>query len=143
MLPVLFAKKHLPQNDPFNLNVGFKFSSTGGGSRFDMRTAVDTALAPAAGMAYYHRRGHLGEPPNMLNPFWHATLVPLEIDERSADVGGKAYDPTRDSQLGGKTRMRKLIEATGGYAADTDAIEAYNGLRNHIGGMSKPAVNGP
>ena len=138
VLPVMFTQKHLPQNDPFNLNVGFKFTP-GSGARFNMRKPPETTLAPAAAIAYYHRRGHLGEPANLLNPFWHATLVPMEIDERRAIVNGKKYDPTQASQLpqpAGSLRMQRLINASG---AGQDTLDAYNGLRNAIPGMSKPA----
>lgn len=139
VLPVMFTQRYRAQNDPFNLNVGFKFSS-GAGARFDMRKAVDTALAPAAAMAYYHRRGHLGEPPNLLNPFWHATLVPIEIDERKDTVrGGGPYDPTEDSQ-GAPTRMKTLIDAAYSGNRGRDAYDAYRGLRNHITGLSKPVA---
>ncbi len=46
---------------------------------------LEVQVAVAAGLAYYHRRGHLKEPPNMMNPFWHATLTPWDID-----VNGRA-----------------------------------------------------
>lgn len=138
VLPVMFTQKHRAADDPFNLNVGFRFSGAGAGARFDMRKAVDTALAPAAGMAYYHRRGHLGEPPNLLNPFWHATLVPMEIDERKAVVNGRAYDPTEASQATGPKRMERLIRSAYPPGQSKDALDAYRGLRTHIPGMSKP-----
>ena len=38
------------------------------------------SAAFATGMVYYHRRGHLREPANMLNPFWRAAMVPIDID---------------------------------------------------------------
>lgn len=142
VLPVVLTQKHRRTDDPFNLNVGFKFTASG--ARFDMQGAqAETAMAPATGIAYYHRRGHLGEPPNLLNPFWHATLVPPELDERKENVPGGKYDPTEASQdNGGPSRMETLIRnAYGNDARDT--LDAYRGLRNDIPGMAKPApVNG-
>ncbi|MBK7857046.1 MAG: hypothetical protein IPJ65_00220 [Archangiaceae bacterium] len=94
--------------DPWNLDIGFKFSSSGSGAEVDFLKAGDQPMvALGTGMAYYHRRCDnwqsdrglnrrppLGrpfpagcvswqEPPNLLNPFWHATLVPIDIDEDS------------------------------------------------------------
>jgi len=137
VLPVMFTQKHNPKKDPFSLDVGFRFRRSGKGAQFDMRDPVDTALAPAAAIAYYHRRGHLGEPPNLLNPFWHATLVPIEIDERKA-APGKAYDPTEESQQAAK-RMRSLIESAYPPGSDRkDVRAAYDGLKHSISGMSDP-----
>jgi hypothetical protein len=136
--PVMFTLKRDPKKDPFNLKVGFKFSSNGGGSRFNMQKS-ETMLAPAAAIAYYHRRGHLGEPPNLLNPFWHATLAPIEIDERQQTSGGKKYDPTELSQESG-LRMNDLIKAAFPDPSDQkDAAAAYKGLKDEIPGMSLPA----
>jgi hypothetical protein len=145
VIPVMLTQKHNAAGDPFNLNVGFKFRSTGAGARFDMRKSVDTALAPAAAIAYYHRRGHLGEPPNLLNPFWHATLVPVEIDERRQNTNGQLYDPTQasqSSQSAGKLRMEMLIDAADPNGGSKDARDAYNGLRKNISGMSLPPAQG-
>jgi hypothetical protein len=137
LLPVMLTQKHDPSKDPFNLTVGFRFAP-GGGQPFNMAKAVDSTLAPAAGIAYYHRRGHLGEPPNMLNPFWHATLVPVEIDERK-----DGSDPTENSQAGG-SKMISLINSAPGYSQKADALQAYNGLKNHITGLTKsPQLSDP
>ncbi|RYZ41137.1 MAG: pilus assembly protein, partial [Myxococcaceae bacterium] len=49
---------------------------------------IQTALS--TGIAYYHRGRSLGvshwsEPPNLLNPYWRATLVPVDTDESGLD----------------------------------------------------------
>lgn len=129
VLPVAVSQKYRPGDDPFNLTFGFRLTASG--TKFDMKKAVDRVIAPAAGIAYYHRRGHLGEPPNMLNPFWHATLVPLEVDERTDGT-----DPTELSQ-GGPSRMVMLLNGTTGYTEKTDALKAYAGLKDHITGLTK------
>jgi len=54
------------------------------GAAIDM--AKQTALA--TGMAYYHRGGDWKEPPNMMNPFWRATLVAPDIDQQGKMPGG-------------------------------------------------------
>ncbi len=52
------------------------------GSPGTTRDGVDLSrqLVTATGMTYYHRRGHWREPPNLLNPYWRATLVRSDID---------------------------------------------------------------
>ncbi len=66
------------QGDPWNLNFKFSFTPSSS-SEFDNRVlGVQTAIS--AGIAYYHRMNHWKEPPNLLNPYWRATLVPLDID---------------------------------------------------------------
>jgi hypothetical protein len=140
LLPVMLTQKHRRADDPFNLTVGVRF--TPGGAKFDMKgTRPEVAMAPATGIAYYHRRGHLGEPPNLLNPFWHATLVPPELDERDQLVAGGAYDPTRRSQEAG-SRMEKLIRSAFPAGGAREPLDAYRGLRDDIPGMAKPAVTG-
>jgi hypothetical protein len=48
---------------------------TAGGLDISVQTAI------ATGLAYYHRKDHWREPPNLFNPYWHATLVSSAIDE--------------------------------------------------------------
>lgn len=128
-LPVLLTQARPALSDPFNLTVGLRLDSSGPGARFDMKRAIDMSVTSAAGMAYYHRRGHLGEPPNMLNPFWRAALVPMEIDERSQ------RDPTQASQ-GATPTMRQALGAVGsGYRERADARNAYDRLSPRIDGM--------
>ncbi len=93
---------------PWELNFKFPFSATGSASEWDGRgqqlhTRVGNGLsirrqtALATGIAYYHRREHWDEFPNLLNPFWRATLAPMDVDARvagrSADVGKSLSAP--------------------------------------------------
>ena len=75
--------------DPWDLF--FNFRLTPGGQSFDDRGLflgaegggqnISKQVALATGIAYYHRSGdHWKEPPNCLNPWWRATLVPLNVD---------------------------------------------------------------
>jgi hypothetical protein len=95
--------------DVFMLNFTDKF--TPAGAEFDargIRTAGGVDLsrqtAIATGMAYYHRQDHWDEVPNLMNPFWRATLVPADVDKQGKsplDLGGGEEDPA------------KLLEAVG------------------------------
>ncbi|ATB32158.1 pilus assembly protein TadG-related protein [Melittangium boletus] len=77
-----------PNSDPWNLSFRFHLGKQGYGA-FDNNgfttgqgIPVGTQSALATGMAYYHRRGHWNEPPNLWNPFWRATLVSADIDRQ-------------------------------------------------------------
>jgi len=52
----------------------------------------------SAGIAYYHRKGHWKEPPNLLNPYWRATIVPLTVDAQGR--GGDVADTLNDVGAG-------------------------------------------
>jgi hypothetical protein len=74
--------------DPWNLGFRFRFSPERE-SGFDNRglvladgTNISKQTALSAGITYYHRKGHWKEPPNLLNPYWRATLVPLTVDDQ-------------------------------------------------------------
>ncbi|NOK32885.1 pilus assembly protein [Corallococcus exercitus] len=88
------------QQDPWNLAFRFRFEASNpnpNAGKFDNRSAtmadgtplgIQTALS--TGIAYYHRGRSLGvshwsEPPNLLNPYWRATLVPVDTDESGLD----------------------------------------------------------
>lgn len=83
------------QLDPWDYSFRFRFS--GAGSEYDNRsfqmadgTPNDVQTAMATGIAYYHRGRSLGfnhwsEPPNLLNPYWRATLVAADTDESGLD----------------------------------------------------------
>jgi len=86
--------------DPWNLSFTFAFNK-GSPAAFDNRglkladgTDISKQTALSAGIAYYHRRDHWKEPPNLLNPYWRATLVPLTVDAqgRGSDVGETLED---------------------------------------------------
>ncbi|NBD09860.1 pilus assembly protein TadG-related protein [Corallococcus silvisoli] len=83
------------QQDPWNLAFRFRFENNNpdpNAGKFDNRSAtmadgtplgIQTALS--TGIAYYHRGrslsfSHWSEPPNLLNPYWRATLVPVDTD---------------------------------------------------------------
>ncbi|MFT3709576.1 MAG: Tad domain-containing protein [Archangium sp.] len=79
---------------PWELHFSFPFSATGPAGEWDGRgqnlhTAAGNGLsikrqtAFATGIAYYHRRYHWDEFPNLLNPFWRATLAPMDVDSRA------------------------------------------------------------
>src|SRR5690606_11737350 len=84
--------------DPWELRFRFDFSRDQvAGQRIDLRderAGFRRATAIATGLTYYHRgqplgdsRDHGREPPNFLNPFWRATLVASDVDERYPDRG--------------------------------------------------------
>ncbi|GEN07734.1 Putative Flp pilus-assembly TadE/G-like [Myxococcus fulvus] len=87
--------------DPWDLSFRYRFESGGGGNVYDARsfnladgTPNSTQTALSTGIAYYHRGQSLGfhhwsEPPNLLNPYWRATLVGADVDE---DGVGDAID---------------------------------------------------
>ncbi|WP_257454410.1 Tad domain-containing protein [Archangium lipolyticum] len=74
------------RSDPWNLLFRFHFTP-GRDSTFDNHglhladgTDISVQSALATGLAYYHRRGHWNEPPNLWNPYWRATLVSSDVD---------------------------------------------------------------
>ncbi len=89
------------EQDPWNLAFRFRFKASNpnpNAGQFDNRSVtmadgvtplgIQTALS--TGIAYYHRGSSLGmshwsEPPNLLNPYWRATLVPVDTDESGID----------------------------------------------------------
>ncbi|NVJ25156.1 pilus assembly protein [Myxococcus sp. AM011] len=80
--------------DPWNIFTRFRFEPSGPGTEFNTQglrmmdgtpNSLQTALS--TGIAYYHRGRSLGinhwaEPPNLLNPYWRATLVAPDIDRK-------------------------------------------------------------
>lgn len=82
---------------PWELRFKFPFSATGPESEWDGRgrelhtrvgkgSDIFRQAAVATGIAYYHRRDHWDEFPNLLNPFWRATLAPIDVDGRARDL---------------------------------------------------------
>jgi hypothetical protein len=118
------------RTNPWELN--FKFGFTSAGSAFDNRgrvlhhnsvgadLAIGSQSALATGMAYYHRKDTWLEFPNLLNPFWRATLVPADIDK-----GGKARadDDDVDTVLNARPS-----EAWQGAAYDALVAAGFKGL---------------
>ena len=119
---------------PWDLDFSFYF--TPAGARFDNRgeelhgtnagRLIDKAVAIATGMTYYHRKGAANrqywlEHPNLLNPFWRATLVAADID-RNPLVGGANWQDVQDVRTSlykpeyawQRTAYEKLV-VTGGF----------------------------
>ncbi|MCP3136556.1 TadE/TadG family type IV pilus assembly protein [Pyxidicoccus xibeiensis] len=104
--------------DPWNFFTRFRFERGTAGTEHDTRglaladgtpNSVQTAMA--TGIAYYHRGRSLGinhwaEPPNLLNPYWRATLVAPDTDNPrlkhasdtlrgASSVAGDTFDALR------------------------------------------------
>ncbi|MCP3099043.1 pilus assembly protein TadG-related protein [Myxococcus sp. K15C18031901] len=105
--------------DPWDLSFRYRFESGGSGSTYDARsftladgTPNGTQTALSTGIAYYHRGrslslNHWNEPPNLLNPYWRATLVGADIDDDG--VG----DALRTLNLSAPVAARTLQELRG------------------------------
>lgn len=76
---------------PWELHFRFPFSATGPAAGWDARghrlesgssrgLNIQLQTAFSTGIAYYHRRGHWDEFPNLLNPFWRAALAAHDVD---------------------------------------------------------------
>lgn len=72
---------------PWELDFSFGFNASGPASTWDGRGRqlkggldISRQVAWATAIVYYHRSGHWDEFPNLLNPFWRATLAPADID---------------------------------------------------------------
>ncbi|MBX5480813.1 MAG: hypothetical protein IRZ16_03025 [Myxococcaceae bacterium] len=124
-------------DDPWNLTVGFRFTGDANGPTFDMKKTANAQplAALSTGIAYYHRRcdryqdpqrrnpkrradcRSWKEAPNLLNPFWRATLVPIDIDESTST------DATPGSRL--RNDAAGMLAATG----LNDAARTYRLLK--------------
>ncbi|HYH99807.1 pilus assembly protein [Hyalangium sp.] len=95
----------LRQSYPWTRFFQFRFTGTSASARsqFDNRgvqlgpqngnLSIARQTALSTGIAYYHRYGDWKEPPNLLNPYWRATLVPFDVDaEGKDDVRGTLSD---------------------------------------------------
>lgn len=98
---VVALERNLARNRyPWELHFEFPFSATGASSwdgrgrelhtRAGKGLSIRRQTALATGIAYYHRKEHWEEFPNLLNPFWRATLAPMDVDSavpyRSRDI---------------------------------------------------------
>ena len=81
------------QTFPWELHFSFPFSATGTPREWDARgrqlkegtgAGLDIRYQTAwsTGIIYYHRTEHWDEFPNLLNPFWRATLAPVDVDDQ-------------------------------------------------------------
>lgn len=90
---------------PWELNFSFPFAATGSAREWDGRGRqlhsgpapgldISRQVAWATGIIYYHRFEHWDEFPNLLNPFWRATLAPADVDDQGKnDVGSSLRGP--------------------------------------------------
>lgn len=87
---VLLERDTSVQPRPWELNFKLRFAAAGQWSGFDNRghqlhgnfagTDIHLAYGFATGVTYYHRKDHWVETPNLLNPYWRATLVASDFD---------------------------------------------------------------
>jgi hypothetical protein len=71
--------------DPWDVKMSFGFGGTP--ASIDLAKGADEpAVSVGTGIAYYHRRGHFTEMPNLFNPYWRATLIGAQ--RGSDDLGG-------------------------------------------------------
>ncbi|AFE07655.1 putative pilus biogenesis operon protein [Corallococcus coralloides DSM 2259] len=112
------------QQDPWNLAFRFRFKAANpnpNAGRFDNTSAtmadgvtplgIQTALS--TGIAYYHRGrsasfSHWSEPPNLLNPYWRATLVPVDTDETGLQDAIDTLRPTSPSSAQTIEELRRV-----------------------------------
>ena len=96
-------KRDLNAGPPFPWELHFTFGSPT--AAWDGRAGqrMPTQAAYATAMVYYHRAGQQKpgwlEFPNLLNPFWRATLVPVDVDHQTDDVTTALGDPTWSALL--------------------------------------------
>lgn len=116
-LPVMLTRSYEERDNPWNLTVGFNFSA-GSSTQLTLQSS-SKQTAVSAGMAYYHRREHWREPPNFLNPFWRATLVPMNVDEPA-----RRRHPPDSVEL-----LRSNGDAQGAATYQALIANGYRGLR--------------
>jgi hypothetical protein len=104
------------RSDPWNLLFNFRFTPESVG-RFDSHgwyladgTDISVQSALATGLAYYHRRGHWQEAPNLWNPFWRATLASADSDSGGDLRRGGTDVPDTVGEPGAEA-YRQLISA--------------------------------
>jgi hypothetical protein len=132
--PVLFTRpnKSTGALDPWDFN--FTFNSGAVHQKLDFTDSANShpQLALGTGITYYHRRREHHDPlswmetGSLVNPFWHATLVPIDVDESPTD-------PT-PGLLPYPTDPAGAIKTLGGVsgassAAALDAANVYQGLK--------------
>ncbi len=94
MVNLLYRDRSAAVADPWALTINSNFRRHSSFSHTAQNATVadfqgGRASAFSSGLAYYHRRNHIGEPANMLNPYWRATLVPLDLDVHGRVVDGE------------------------------------------------------
>lgn len=122
VVPILRDYSVRNSEDPWELDFRFDFASATAevDLRNERREALLHSVAIGTGLTYYHRgdpggrfgggAGHAREPPNFLNPFWRATLVAGDIDERYNQRGNHILetldDVGRSEQRSALTQLR-------------------------------------
>lgn len=112
--------------DPWQLSFTYQFRPSQAPTPFDLKkAAVPSAqrmqAAVATGLVYYHRGGgdqtfsweHWKEPPNFYNPFWRATLIGTDVDERGANRGAAAIEALNQHGLTEQARTIQLLRQAG------------------------------
>lgn len=118
VVPIVRDYAASSHTDPWELH--FKFRFTAQGSDIDLRSKRAAALgdgkaiAIATGLTYYHRGGgHWKEPPNFVNPFWRATLVASDVDEKGGNVGQTLKDTLTDLGEGDQASLLSKLQGRG------------------------------
>lgn len=112
--------------DPWQLTLRYRFNPASAGTQVDLRKTTAPAsqrmqAALSTGIVYYHRGSgdesfnweHWKEPPNFYNPFWRATLVGTDVDERGANRGNAAILALEQHGLSEQARTIRLLRAAG------------------------------
>ncbi|RKH41508.1 pilus assembly protein [Corallococcus sicarius] len=112
-----YAQRAGAGGDPWDLLFRFRFNPSNSGTEFDNRGVrlgpmfggmdISQQTAVSTGISYYHRREHWREPPNLLNPYWRATLVTDDVDEEDMT------DALDDSSVGWASEAYRALKAQG------------------------------
>jgi hypothetical protein len=122
-LPTLLTRSEA-RPDPWNLLVRFRFDR-GAASPATLDLGEDSLASDASrirgkplaalshGMAYYHRRGYWSEPANLLNPFWHASLVRSNIDASRREQNDRTAEDLREANFDTAAEVYERFESLG------------------------------
>ncbi|MGE6760391.1 pilus assembly protein TadG-related protein [Corallococcus interemptor] len=112
-----YAQRSAAGGDPWDLLFRFRFNPSNSGTQFDNRGVqlgpmfggmdISRQTAVSTGVTYYHRRDHWKEPPNLLNPYWRATLATDDVD------GEDMTDALNDSSVGWAADAYNALKAQG------------------------------
>jgi hypothetical protein len=130
--PVLLTRNNTPTGalDPWDLK--FTLNSGPVSQSLDLTASTSPQLALGTAITYYHRRRERHDPlswmetGNLLAPFWHATLVPINVDENPADPTPGLVPDTADP-AGAIRTLRRVSGAA--RAAAVDAAGVYQALK--------------
>ncbi|RKH46417.1 pilus assembly protein [Corallococcus sp. AB049A] len=112
-----YAQRAAAGGDPWDLLFRFRFNPSNSGTVFDNRGVhlgpmfggmdISRQTSVSTGVTYYHRRDHWKEPPNLLNPYWRATLATDDVD------GEDMTDALNDSSVGWAADAYNALKAQG------------------------------